>query len=306
LSLAPPPPANQNGGMSELSAYAERIRQIAPEVSVSSVSINREGLLNDVVIVNGEFVFRFPKHEYGFKHLKDEARILRLLQDHITLDIPSPLYESDDCLAYRMIPGETLRRDVLMRLPEDDCQAVADQLARFLKELHGVPANEVTDFELPTADALMKYEGWVNAYGRIREKVFPLLMPHVRDWVTGHFESHLADRSNFEYELKMVDTDIPPYHIMFDRRSSRVNGVIDFGCAGLGDPAIDFGVIIYNYGESFMDRLYRVYPEAEAYLRRARFYAGAHEVRWLLTGIERNDPWWFAVHVGSAKDVKYD
>lgn len=291
--------------MDELPTYEERVRRLAPEVTVSSIAVNRDGLLNDVVIVNNELVFRFPKHEYGFKHLKDEASILRLLRDYVALDIPSPLYETDDCLAYRLIPGETLRRDLLMRLPEGDRQAVADQLAQFLKELHGVPVGEVTDFEIPMADALMKYEGWVKAYESIREKVFPLLMPHVRDWVTEHFESHLAERSNFEYELKMVDTDLPPYHIMFDRRRKRVNGVIDFGCAGLGDPAIDFGVIIYHYGESFMDRLYGVYPEAETYLKRARFYAGAHEVRWLLTGIKKNDPWWFAVHVGSAKDVRY-
>ena len=293
------------GSMNELSTYKERIRQLAPEVAVNSISLNREGLLNDVVIINDELIFRFPKHEYGFKHLKDEARILRLLQNYITLDIPSPLYETDDCLAYRMIPGETLRRDVLMKLPNSDQQAVADQLAQFLKELHGVPINEIADFEMPMADALMRYEGWVNVYARIREKVFPLLMPHVREWVTEHFESHLAARSNFEYELRVVDTDIPPYHIMYDRQRRGINGIIDFGSAGLGDPAIDFGVIIYNYGESFMDRFYGVYPEAETYLKRARFYAGAHEVRWLLTGLERNDPWWFAVHIGSAKDLKY-
>ena len=293
------------GSMNELSTYKERIRQLAPEVAVNSISLNREGLLNDVVIINDELIFRFPKHEYGFKHLKYEARILRLLQNYITLDIPSPLYETDDCLAYRMIPGETLRRDVLMKLPNSDQQAVADQLAQFLKELHGVPINEIADFEMPMADALMRYEGWVNVYARIREKVFPLLMPHVREWVTEHFESHLAARSNFEYELRVVDTDIPPYHIMYDRQRRGINGIIDFGSAGLGDPAIDFGVIIYNYGESFMDRFYGVYPEAETYLKRARFYAGAHEVRWLLTGVERNDPWWFAVHIGSAKDLKY-
>jgi aminoglycoside 2''-phosphotransferase len=156
------------------------------------------------------------------------------------------------------------------------------------------------------ADALMKYEGWVNVYERIREKVFPLLLPHVRDWVTEHFESHLADRSNFEYELRMVDTDIPPYHILYDKERIRINGIIDFGCAGLGDPAIDFGVIIYHYGESFMEKLFVSYPEAETHLKRSRFYAGAHEVRWLLTGLERNDTLWFGVHVGSAKDVKYD
>jgi aminoglycoside 2''-phosphotransferase len=291
--------------MNELSTYTERIRQLAPEIAVYSASLNCEGLLNDVVIINGEFIFRFPKHEYGFQHLKDEGRILRLLQNYITLAVPMPLYETDDCLAYRIIPGETLRRDMLMKLPDSDQQAIADQLAQFLKELHGIPINEIADFEVPLADALMKFEGWVNAYERIQERVSPLLMPHVREWVREHFESHLGDRSNFEYELKMVDTDIPPYHIMFDRQRRDINGIIDFGCAGLGDPAIDFGVIIYNYGESFMDRFYKMYPEAETYLKRARFYAGAHEVRWLLTGIERNNPWWFAVHVGGAKDMKY-
>ena len=289
--------------MNEVASYTARIRQIAPDLTINSVSINSEGLLNDVLIVNGELIFRFPKHEYALKHVKDEARILRLLQSYITLPVPSPVYETDDCLAYRMIPGETLRRDMLMKLPPSDQQAVADQLAQFFKELHRVPINEI---ELPMADALMKYEGWTNAYGRIREKVFPLLLPHVRDWITEHFDSHLADRNNFEYELRLVDTDIPPYHIMYDNEKTRINGIIDFGCAGLGDPAIDFGVIIYNYGESFMERFYASYPEAETYVKRARFYAGAHEVRWLLTGLERNETWWFGVHVGSAKDMKYD
>jgi len=290
--------------MDESSTYEKRIREIVPGISITSISINHEGLLNDVAIINGEFIFRFPKQEYAVKHLQDEARILRLLRNYITLEIPSPIYESHDCLAYRLIPGETLRRDMLMKLSESDQQAVADQLAGFLKELHGLPTSG-TDFDLPMADALMKYEGWLSTYERIQERVFPLMLPHACDWVREHFESHLSDKTNFEYELKMVDTDIPPYHILFDRQRSRINGIIDFGCAGLGDPAIDFGVILYNYGESFLNRFYTVYPQAETCLKRARFYGGAHEVRWLLTGIERNDPFWFAVHVGSAKDVKY-
>jgi aminoglycoside 2''-phosphotransferase len=288
--------------MTDSAAYEDRIRRIAPAITIRSIRLNAEGLMNDVVIVNEELVFRFPKHEYAAKHLSDEINLLRLLQPYITLQIPEPLYDNQDVLAYRLIPGETLRRDMLQRLAEDDQQAVANQLAQFLKELHGVPVHHIGT-DIPQADALMKYEGWVNVYQRIREKVYPLLLAHLRDWATEHFESHLNDKRNFEYELKVVDTDLPPYHIMFDSGLRRLNGIIDFGCAGLGDPAIDFGVIIYNYGESFLNRFYAVYPAAQQYLSRARFYAGAHELRWLLTGIERNQPWWFAVHVGSAKDM---
>src|SRR5215470_10967999 len=275
--------------MTDLAAYEERIRRIAPDTTIRSIRLNAEGLMNDVAIVNEELIFRFPKHEYATKHLTDEINLLRLLQPYITLQIPKPLYEKQDVLAYRLIPGETLRRDMLLKLGDDDQQAVANQLAQFLKELNSVPVSE----EIPPADALMKFEGWVNVYQRIREKVFPLLLEHLRDWAIEHFETHLSDKRNFEYELKVVDTDLPPYHIMFDRERKRINGIIDLGCAGLGDPAIDFGVIIYNYGESFLRRFYREYPEAEQYLSRARFYAGAHELRWLLTGIERNQPWWF-------------
>jgi aminoglycoside 2''-phosphotransferase len=291
--------------MKELDDYAKRILEICPDLTVKSLRLNSDGLLNDVVIVNDELVFRFAKRDFGYKDPQEEANLLHFLNKYITLSIPSPFYQGPDTLAYRLIPGSTLRRDILLRLPEDDQQTVADQLAQFLKELHGVPVNEAANFKIPIADALMKYEGWVSAYNRIREKVFPLLLPHVRDWATEHFESHLAKQSNFEYELKMVDTDIPPYHILFDTQMRRISGIIDFGCAGLGDPAIDLGVIIYHYGESFVERFYKIYAEAETYLQRARFYAGAHELRWLLTGIERNNPWWFAVHAGSAKDVKY-
>jgi aminoglycoside 2''-phosphotransferase len=290
--------------MNQLGPYEKRIRELFPELAIDSVRLNSEGLLNDVVAVNDELVFRFVKSGFGFTDPLAEARVLRFLRKYITLAIPEPFYESDELLAYRLIPGQTLRRDQLMRLSDDDQQVVADQLAEFFKQLHGIPPSDAAAHDIPMADALMKYEGWVNVFARIREKVFPLLLPHVRDWVGEHFESHLADKRNFEYELRMVHTDIPPYHVLFDSEQKRISGIIDFGCAGLGDPAIDLGVIIYNYGESFLDRFYRIYPEAEPYLKRARFYAGASEVRWLLTGIERNNPMWFAVHVSSAKDLK--
>src|SRR5215510_15695058 len=299
-------PSNQNKSMSELESYKKCIREIYPDLATKSISLNQEGLLNDVVIVNDELVFRFAKRDFGYKDPKEEARVLRLLRKYITLPIPVPFYDSHEVLAYRLIPGETLRRDMLMRLTEDDQQAIADQLAQFFKELHGVPANEISEMGIPMADALMKYEGWVNVYERIRDKVFPLLQQHQRAWAMEHFDSYLAERSNFEYELRMVDTDLSPYHIMFDKERKRINGIIDFGCAGLGDPAIDFGVAINSYGESFLSRFYKVNPEAEIYLRRARFYAGAIELRWVLQGIERDDPMWFAVHIGSARDMKYN
>jgi aminoglycoside 2''-phosphotransferase len=161
--------------MNEHASYEKRIREIAPGLEIETMRLNREGLLNDIVIVNDDFVFRFAKRDFGFKDLREEASVLRLLRKHVTLRIPEPFYASDEVMAYRLIPGETLRRDVLMKFTEGEQQAVADQLAQFFRELHGVPVGETLDFKIPTADALMKYESWVGVYGQIRQKVFPLL-----------------------------------------------------------------------------------------------------------------------------------
>jgi aminoglycoside 2''-phosphotransferase len=281
--------------------YKARIREISPELIIKGIKLNDAGLLNNVVVVNNEFIFRFPKNQSAVEYLPTEARLLEFLRDKLTLEIPTSFYVSDDVMAYRMIAGETLRRDMLLKLNETEQQRAADQMAQFFKELHGIDPS-MADFQLPPADALMNYEGWVEAYRRIQKKVFPLLMPHVRDFIKEHFERFLADENNFAFESKIVNTDIPPYHIIFDRERKIINGIIDFGCAGLGDPAVDFGVMLYNYGEPFYRRFFKTYPEAEQYLKRARFYAGAHEVRWMLNGLEQNNNWWFGVHIASAKD----
>lgn len=63
--------------------------------------------------------------------------------------------------------------------------------------------------------------------------------------------------------------------------------------------------IIYSYGESFLRRMAKSYPEIEEAVNRARFWAGTLELQWALSGIRASAAkWsWFTVHLGSARDV---
>lgn len=289
--------------MSQAESYGQRIREILPELQIRSVVFNEEGLTNDVAIVNDEFILRFPKNDYAVDCLKNEIHILKLLENHLSINIPVTLYESQDAMCYRKISGEPLRRDRLLKLEPDAQQFIANQLATFHKEMHSFPAQETLNLE--TSVAVLFRVDWMEAYRRIKEKVFPLLQLHTREWAKEHFESFLEDEGNFDYESKLIHADLMPYHVLFDEEKKQINGIIDFGCAGLGDPAIDIGVVINQYGESFLEKFYQFYPEAKQYLKRARFYAGAIEMRWILTAIETGDNSWFAVHVGTAKDMRY-
>ena len=130
------------------------------------------------------------------------------------------------------------------------------------------------------------------------------MMPHVRESVEEHFAPLVADEKFMDYQPKLINGDLVPYHIIFDRGKRQINGIIDFGTAGIGDPAADFSCMIYNYGESFLAKMMKYYPEIESALDRARFWAGTLELQWALAGARTKNYWWNLVHLGGARDAK--
>ena len=93
------------------------------------------------------------------------------------------------------------------------------------------------------------------------------------------------------------------YHILYDPTQGRITGVIDFGTAGLGDPASDFACLIQALGEPFLQRMARFSPAIVPALDRARFRAGALELEWALHAIGSNDASWWLAHIAGARDV---
>jgi aminoglycoside 2''-phosphotransferase len=81
------------------------------------------------------------------------------------------------------------------------------------------------------------------------------------------------------------------FNLCYDPARQSINGVLDFGGVGLGDPAVDFAGIISPvcYGESFLRRCFAVYPEIEAMMDRARFYVGTFALEEALFGFEHDD-----------------
>ena len=54
----------------------KKIRGVYPNLSLDHLELNRDGLINDVVIVNGKLVYRFPRTEWAKNILAHEARVL--------------------------------------------------------------------------------------------------------------------------------------------------------------------------------------------------------------------------------------
>jgi aminoglycoside 2''-phosphotransferase len=283
--------------------FRNRIQECFPDLSISQVQVNSEGLVNDIIVVNHARVFRFPKEEWAKEDQKREVKVLELVRE--VVDIPVPVFDrvEDDFVSYELIPGDPLMRDDILRLTEGEQERLAEQMARFLCQLHSVPMEELQAREIPLSVTVRSRGDWLKLYEDVQREVFPLLMAHAKEWVHDHFSPILANENFMDCQLTLINGDLGPYHILYDRKGKRMTGVIDFGTAGLGDPACDVSILINNYGESFVRRVSQHYPAIGSMIERARFWAGTVELQWVLGGIRTGDLSWFTVHIGHARDV---
>lgn len=279
--------------MSLLDIYLKAIRDRYPDFVVNSVLSNEHGQNNDILIINDEFIFRFPRYTDGIKQLEIEVAILSGIQEYVTLSIPHITFQNlvrevgQAFAGYRLIPGESLQREAFLEISDEKTlDGLARQLGGFLKELHSVPVQTAIRYPLRLSDTA---EEWADIYMRIRVNCFPYMKPSARRWASDHFETFLDDPRNFQYEPVLKHGDFGTTNILFDRKHQVINGILDFGGAGSGDPAYDFAGILSSFGETFLRRFTVVYPEIEAFWNRILFYRGTFALLEALFGIENDD-----------------
>jgi aminoglycoside 2''-phosphotransferase len=281
--------------MSSLDDCLHSFRQTYPDYPLESVESNQQGQNNDVLIVNGALILRFPRYAQGIEELKVEAAILRGIRRRVSLDTPDLQFvhlegqaPGQVFVGYPRLPGEPLWRETLQAIPDPAVVArLALQLGEFLKSLHSLLAAEAIPIPLPVADTRAACN---DVYQRIRAKLFPHMRTQARQWAAQHFETFLNDPESFIFQPVLKHGDFGPSNILYDPGEQAVCGIIDFSGSALGDPAYDFAGLLSGYGEAFVRSCAAGYPEVESLLPRARFYQGTFALEEALFGIENNDP----------------
>lgn len=284
--------------------YLSHIKTCFPDLTIESHCLINDGFVNDVLIINDERVFRFPKNQSWAKTLfEHELRVLSLLNSRVNMPLPKYDYIDEDMGSYLLIPGIPMYREDVLRQSESIQDRVAEQLAIFLLQMHSTPLDEVEAHAIGASDVNRDRDAWLKLFEDVRKEIFPHMMPHSRAWVTHHFDPIVANQDFMDYSPRLMNGDIPCYHLLWDDEQGAMTGVIDLGTAGVGDPAVDIACILYNYGEPFLRRMCHFYPEIMDWIDRARFWAGTLELQWLLTGLRKQEPMWHTIHIGGARDI---
>ncbi|MEM7333813.1 MAG: aminoglycoside phosphotransferase family protein [Chloroflexota bacterium] len=252
--------------------------------------LNAGGQYNEIVVVNDDLIFRFPRFEEGVVTLQTELAILSKIHAQLAVPAPNPIYvnlelknPAQSFMGYQMLPGRPFTRPQLAQLPQSATQQLGQQLGRILKALHAIPT-DIFDVELPAQDGI---EEWKALFSEFKAHLFSHMRADAREEVAAHFNQFLAFPELHAYTPCLRHGDFGVGNILVDDEWS-VTAVIDFGFAGLGDPAIDIAASL-TLGDSLFTALNSVYQADDLMLKRAQFYRGTYALMEALYGIKHDD-----------------
>jgi aminoglycoside phosphotransferase (APT) family kinase protein len=176
-----------------------------------------------VLIVDDSWVVRWPRHRLAVEEIEQEVALLPVLAPLLPVEVPQFEYVSRDpwLVAYRLIRGEPL-------VAEDP-----DGVRAFLDALHAV---DVDNIPAPRPDWL---ETYIRQAEEFRRVVLPLLDPDERS----RGEALLEEVETLAgFRPALTHSDLGPEHLLV--RNGRLVGVIDWGDARIGDPALDYAWLL--------------------------------------------------------------
>ncbi|HHW01051.1 MAG TPA: aminoglycoside phosphotransferase family protein [Clostridiaceae bacterium] len=262
--------------------YIELIKSRYPQLDLSKIEFNKtDGSYSDIAIVNNEVVFKFAKYDWSAIYLRNEADVIRFIQPFITaLPLPDVELIQQNVTKRAYVKGSPLYRNVLLKLDYHTQDSVARQIAAFLSQLHSIPVKKAQYAKIGNSQINRTRDEWLVELETMQRKILPYCTDYVKEYLRQIIQPAIDNEEFFEFRPVLIHGDLSPNHILFDKESQRINGIIGFDNAGFGDPAYDLGMLLDHLGENFIKRIHKYYPISAEYLDRARFYAYISSFMW--------------------------
>ncbi len=283
--------------------HLEEIAQVFPDLEIDTVNYKDNGLVYDILIVNNELVFRFPKFDWAVEDMFKEASCLKLAGDISNISIPKWQIHHNSFISYNRIKGSALTDHEYEKFNPDQKTLLAKNIGHFLKGMHGVSNTKLINAEISPSLTVHTYDDWLKLYDDVQQELFSFLTASAQDNIDALFRVIIADNTFTEYTPSLINGDLTDYHLLFDEKEKKLNGIIDFGSAGIGDPATDIACLLLQYGENFISRIVPFYSDIPKIIDRARFIAATYPLQWALGGIRTGDKSWYLVHLGKTGNI---
>lgn len=267
------------------------LRSLFPDLAVRELSLLGEGWDSIAILVNDYQVFRIPKRPVVARQMAKEIQVLAAVHPYVSARVPNiewigPAREHllVSAVGYRKLVGEPFLSVDL----GDGSKHVLEKIARFLNELHAVPADVLSEASVPwfrwTGDnSLNGTDSWEAGLRDFTDRILIEVVP-LLSRITGHrvsrvITAYLEEANHFEFQPVLLHGDFSPEHILVDDETGEIS-VIDFGDCGLGDPAYDVWPTLTSFYHGMVD---------ESFALRQRFYRKMAPFHGALYGLMMKD-----------------
>lgn len=274
--------------------YLQLIQRNFPHIAIQSVRPITRGWDSFVLDINDALIFRFPLRDDVIPYLEKEMRLLPELESALSVPVPhfTCIGQGDEnypytFVGYRKIGGMALEDE---RITQKQLEKLAPALATFLNELHSFPLEQASPLVTESHTPEQWREMYQERYEDIERRVFPLLDADLRAKSAHHWQAFLRNESLFTFRPALIHCDLNCEHIFCDPERGTLTGVIDWGDATIGDPALDFVGLHRQRGEEFVRQVLASYrhPIDDAFWQRMAFYLSYEPFSELLYGAYGN------------------
>jgi aminoglycoside phosphotransferase (APT) family kinase protein len=225
---------------------AALVAAAAPQLAGADVVPLATGWDNTVVVVGGEWAFRFPRRAVALPGFRREIAVLTRIAPLLPLPVPVPeVVGSDDDPAApwpftgaRLLPGRELAD---AGLPDGGRVAAAAATGAFLRVLHSPEVHAAVDVELPADPMGRGHPASRLAATRAALDGLVAAGTWAGDPAVDALLERAAELGKPTGTPVLVHGDLHVRHLLVDD-AGRASGVIDWGDVCLADPAVDLSL----------------------------------------------------------------
>ncbi|MFD9898160.1 phosphotransferase family protein [Mesorhizobium sp. NPDC059025] len=218
----------------ELDALKAIILARFPDLTASRFSLLTQGWDSIAVDVDDRLIFKFPRNEIAEKSLIREISLLDVIRPAVTMPVPDiRLVDAPRTFScHQKLKGSYLETPHYARLPDEARADLAQRLARFYVDLHGL------DMDMMRAAGAGPVETWSQP-DEVRYKALPFLSGELKTQAERIIASW-ADLPPDPYGETYGFFDGHGWNMAFDHENNRLSGVYDFADSGFGPLHRDF------------------------------------------------------------------
>jgi aminoglycoside 2''-phosphotransferase len=276
--------------MKGLKEIRKIIQDELPDFFISSMKKIGEGDNSTAFLINENIIFRFPKSDEARRNMKKEVSALAIIDPHLTLPIPHFQYVSkqQNFVGHQIIHGKNLSAKFYDSLNENFQLKLQKSIAVFLNKLHHINLSSVADCNLDVMDYMEEYSADLESAKKL---IYPKLSSLEQERITQMFATYFGNKINLKYTPALIHNDFSTDHILYDKTTNEISGIIDFGDLAIGDPDYDLLYLYDIFGVDFINGLLGLYDHkhAETLIPKLYFFSIANKIQILNNSILEED-----------------